>query len=180
MSMISVNILNNILDNKGIIEPSKILQTVVREFNTAFTNEFNSNSIQDGLELSICLHDTKNNKLYFSGAGSRIYISINQKLIKLKGSLVGINSYTSFDEQFPETVFDINGRCLFYMFSDGVVDQFGGEKGKKFTSKRLEKVLEEIQTDSMTNQKSKLSSILNDWRGANEQIDDIILMGIEL
>ncbi len=62
MSMISANIIHNIIDTKKIIVPSLILNTMVREFRKAFRNEFSNITIQDGLEVAICTYYKKEKK----------------------------------------------------------------------------------------------------------------------
>jgi len=67
---------------------------------------------------------------------------------------------------------------ILYMFTDGFVDQFGGEKGKKFSSERLRELLTE--THRMSEQKQKIGKTISDWQGSLEQVDDMLVIGIKL
>ena len=67
-----------------------------------------------------------------------------------------------------------------YMFTDGFVDQFGGEKGKKFMSKRFQELLLSIQNNTMSEQKVLLNTVIEQWKGNVEQVDDILVIGVRI
>jgi serine phosphatase RsbU (regulator of sigma subunit) len=68
---------------------------------------------------------------------------------------------------------------MFYLFSDGYADQFGGESGKKFMLSKLIALFVEISRNELENQKQILESKLSDWKGDNEQVDDILVIGVK-
>jgi len=65
-----------------------------------------------------------------------------------------------------------------YLFSDGYHDQFGGPKGKKFKLAQFKKLLLSIQDQTMNEQKAVLEETMQAWKGSQEQVDDILVMGI--
>ena len=67
---------------------------------------------------------------------------------------------------------------VIYLFSDGYADQFGGERGKKFSRRRFLEMLLEIHTLPMDSQKQRLTKTLKEWMKEEQQIDDITVMGI--
>jgi serine phosphatase RsbU (regulator of sigma subunit) len=67
---------------------------------------------------------------------------------------------------------------MVYVFSDGYADQFGGPKGKKFLYRRFRELLVEISTLPTDDQRDRINSAFNTWRGAHEQVDDILVIGI--
>ena len=67
-----------------------------------------------------------------------------------------------------------------YMFSDGYTDQFGGEKGKKFTSKRFKELLLEIRHLNMSDQAKHLEAFIDTWKQKEEQLDDILVLGVRI
>ena len=67
-----------------------------------------------------------------------------------------------------------------YIYSDGYADQFGGPENKKFFTKRFEQLLFEIHNDPLEEQKEKLKLTLFDWMGNNDQVDDILVIGIRI
>ena len=66
------------------------------------------------------------------------------------------------------------------MFSDGYADQFGGPKNKKLMIKKFKNSLSEISNFPMAKQKEYLHQLFEDWRGSNEQVDDVLVMGIKI
>ena len=67
---------------------------------------------------------------------------------------------------------------VLYIFSDGYPDQFGGPKGKKFLYRRFRELLLSISDRPMERQKGMLVEALNEWKGAHEQVDDILVIGV--
>ena len=177
MSMMSVNILKNIIETRGVLQPSAILEAMTKQFGSAFKNEFSASTIQDGLEISVVMYDTVKKILFFSAAGSRVFLFYDNEIIKLRGSSIGINGSSSTDLDFLEHRFDVSQGFKIYMFSDGVVDQFGGPNGKKFTTKRLEKLICSVVHQPMLEQQEIYKKSIQDWLGTEEQIDDILFMG---
>jgi len=69
---------------------------------------------------------------------------------------------------------------VFYFYTDGYTDQFGGEKGKKFSSKRLKEHLLNMHQLTIADQKQNLSQTMSNWMKTLEQIDDMLVIGIKL
>jgi serine phosphatase RsbU (regulator of sigma subunit) len=69
---------------------------------------------------------------------------------------------------------------MIYMTTDGFADQFGGPKGKKFMVRKLHTFLVAISGLPCAEQKVKLASAFNEWKGAHEQVDDVLVIGIRL
>jgi serine phosphatase RsbU (regulator of sigma subunit) len=67
-----------------------------------------------------------------------------------------------------------------YLFSDGYADQFGGEKRKKFGTAQLKTLLTDLQRNIMHDQKEALVKEFDKWKGQEEQIDDVLMIGIKL
>jgi serine phosphatase RsbU (regulator of sigma subunit) len=67
-----------------------------------------------------------------------------------------------------------------YLFSDGYADQFGGTNSKKMMTKRFKDVLLEINKMNMPEQKEYLANFFEEWKGGNEQVDDILVIGVRL
>ena len=66
------------------------------------------------------------------------------------------------------------------MFSDGFIDQFGGEKNEKFNVKRFKKMLLEIYDKEIEEQEKIINITMNNWKKDNQQIDDILVVGLKL
>ena len=85
-----------------------------------------------------------------------------------------------FAKDFDTHEMELQKGDSIYIFSDGFIDQFGGEKGKKLKSKAFKKMLLEIQNLSMSAQKEYLRKAFHDWKGDLEQIDDVCVIGVRV
>ena len=83
------------------------------------------------------------------------------------------------DKDFQEQTLPMEAGDTVYMLTDGFVDQFGGPKNKKFTKKRWIRLLEAAQGRGMYDQEMMIKGALQDWKGAQEQIDDILVIGLQ-
>ncbi len=179
MSMISANIIHNIIDTKKIIVPNLILNAMVREFRKAFRNEFSNITIQDGLEVAICTYYKKEKKLQYAGAGRPIIIANQDGIKTIKSSSSGISGNVSENYDFELNEFDIEEGDQLYLYSDGIVDQFGGPHNKKFMTKRLVQLLSSNLDLPMSEQKEIIDNSIVSWKEGQEQIDDILVMGLK-
>jgi serine phosphatase RsbU (regulator of sigma subunit) len=120
-----------------------------------------------------------NNPLWYipGGAGQ------TAKLQEIKADKQPIG-YSEEPKPFTTHTFQLsrgNGENgLFYLFTDGYPDQFGGPKGKKFKYKQVEELLVSIRDKTMPEQKEILHKTFNDWKGELEQVDDICIIGIKI
>jgi sigma-B regulation protein RsbU (phosphoserine phosphatase) len=179
MSMISANIIHNIIDSKKIIVPNLILNAMVSEFRKAFRNEFSNITIQDGLEVAVCTYYKKERKLQYAGAGRPIIMASQDAINIIKCSSYGISGNVSENYEFALNEFDIEEGHQIYLYSDGIVDQFGGPKNKKFMTKRLVQLLSSNLDLPMTEQKEIIDNSIVSWKEGQEQIDDILIMGLK-
>ncbi len=68
----------------------------------------------------------------------------------------------------------------FYLFSDGIVDQYGGANRKKYKSLNSKKLLLSIQKESMKKQGQIVENTFETWKGEIEQIDDVSVIGVKI
>jgi serine phosphatase RsbU (regulator of sigma subunit) len=99
-------------------------------------------------------------------------------MTEYKGSKFSIGGMRSGNKHFEEINIKYNEDDVLYMYTDGYTDQFGGNKGKKYSSKRLKEFFLAMHQDTASNQKSKLDIEFNGWMSTQEQVDDILVMGI--
>jgi len=179
ISMISSTIINNIIKTKNIIVPNLILSSMVMEFRKTFRNEFSNITIEDGLELAVCTYYKKEKKLQYAGAGRPLIIASQDTINTIKSSSCGINGNVSENYEFALNEFYLEEDIQIYLYSDGIVDQFGGPNNKKFMSKRLIQLISSCSTLPMAAQKEIIDNSILTWKSDYEQIDDILIMGIK-
>jgi serine phosphatase RsbU (regulator of sigma subunit) len=181
VSIVGNTLLNQTIKNKDVNSPADALNFLNRELPKNLKKQNNDDEIRDGMDMVVCAIDHTSGKLHFSGANNSIYIISNNKLSIIHGEHQPISaSESEFKKEFTTTTFDIQkGDCV-YLFTDGYVDQFGGEKGKKFKHRQLQDLLLANAHLTMSEQQQILNDAMEKWKGEQEQVDDILVIGIRL
>ena len=81
---------------------------------------------------------------------------------------------------FPNLNIQLSASDCIYLYSDGLVDQFGGEHGKKYKRQNLLYTLGEIAHLDMANQGYEMSNNIKQWKKGYHQTDDITIVGFSL
>ncbi|MGQ9846736.1 MAG: SpoIIE family protein phosphatase [Bacteroidales bacterium] len=181
MSVIGYDLLNQAVKLKHITKPSKIL-SFVDEGVSNFLRQINDESgVHDGMDISIVTIYKQLRIVEFAGAYHQLYYSHNGKIIEIKGDKLPIGmNIDGVVNQYTNHGVPVNKGDMLYLFSDGYADQFGGEHNKKFKYKALKNLLLEISNRDCNEQKEILAQEFTKWQGANEQVDDILIIGIRL
>jgi serine phosphatase RsbU (regulator of sigma subunit)/HAMP domain-containing protein len=178
MSLVGHNALNQV--TRVFTQPAQILNSANRVAAEALRMQDKDTYIRDGMDIALCTFDPKTLKLEFSGAHNPAYIIRNEELIEIESDPFSIGTYSKGEKEFTNHTFQLEeGDCL-YLFSDGYADQFGGPKGKKFMRKQFRMTLLRIHKLPMHDQKYRLAETLDQWRGDNEQVDDILVLGVRI
>jgi serine phosphatase RsbU (regulator of sigma subunit) len=127
----------------------------------------------------LCVIDRKKAVLNFAGANNPLYMLRNNELTEIKGDKMPIGYYEKKDP-FTNHKITIQSGDVFYLFSDGFIDQFGGPDGKKYLSRNFRKFLQNNASLPMQEQKNILYEEYQNWRGSNYQIDDILVIGFRI
>lgn len=181
MSLIGNSLLNNTLNNPSVTDPAKALDFVDLELKKSLNKNAEDKPLRDGMDINLCFVDLKNKKLQYAGANNPLYIVRNNELIILNADKQPITASAEHEiHPFTNQVFELQKNDSVYLFTDGYADQFGGESGKKFMYKRFKETLLAIQNKSMSDQKTELLRIFQDWKGNLEQVDDVLVIGIRV
>jgi phosphoserine phosphatase RsbU/P len=180
MSIVGFNQLNYAVSVKKARNASIILDELNKGVISTLNENKSDNSIKDGMDMALCVFDLAAKKVEFAGANNPLILIRDNEVNKYKGDRFPIGAFEGSDQQFKNTEIDLqDGDCL-YLSSDGYADQFGGPDNKKFMQRRFEELLLEIHTQSMEDQKELLHKRLYDWMGVNDQVDDILVIGIKI
>jgi serine phosphatase RsbU (regulator of sigma subunit) len=185
MSMIGSEKLNQSIAEIDDLTPSNMLSFMNRKIKDSLKQEEGNSQSKDGMEISLCFLDTDTNILTFAGANRPLWIyrkgcTLDSVEI-IKPTKAGIAGHTSADQVFEETEIQLFKGDTIYLFTDGAPDQFGGPKGKKLTTKGFRQLLFDIQSQTMEQQGKAINGFYRNWMGnANEQVDDILIMGIRI
>ena len=175
VSVVCNNALNRSVREHGLTDPGEILnktrEIVVAEF------EKSEEEVKDGMDIAIC--SLEGMKLQYAGAHNPLWIIRNGEIIETKANKQPIGEFEN-PEPYTTHSFDLEQGDSIYIFSDGYVDQFGGEKGKKFKSKAFRELLLSIQDKAMEEQKATIDETFETWKGDLEQIDDVCVIGVRV
>jgi serine phosphatase RsbU (regulator of sigma subunit) len=184
MSMIGHEKLNDAVELEK--EPGKILSELNKGVKAALRQSNDSSSTRDGMDLSLCSIQTKNNngstKISFAGANRPLWIirKDSATLEEIKATKIAIGGLTSDNQEFEQHDFELQKGDTIYLSSDGFADQFGGPKRKKLMTGKFKNILLGIQNLSITEQHEYLNNFIDDWMQDLEQIDDILVIGIKI
>ena len=175
VSVVCNNGLNRSVREYGLTDPGEILnktrEIVIQEF------EKSEEEVKDGMDIALC--NIRGNKLQYAGANNPLWIIRNGKIIETKANKQPIGQFDN-PEPYITHSFELEQEDSIYIFTDGYIDQFGGEKGKKFKAKAFRELLLSIQDKSMEDQKKIVNEVFENWKGTLEQIDDVCVIGVKI
>lgn len=198
MSLVGSSYFSKAIKEKNLESPAAVLDFINSEFPKALAT--NDVSITDGMDLALCFLNTERTRLGFSGAHRNCWIlnttdkwrerevrdGIDQRfddknvvLLELKGNRQGIGK-SHESQPFDDVEVPVFSGDRVVLFTDGYVDQFGGEANKKFRNSQLRRVLIDNMSLSAKEIEGVLVDTINNWRQEEEQIDDICVMVVDI
>jgi len=176
----------------NILDQSRTL--VLEEFHDAEAGE-----IADGMDIALCC--LEGDRLCYAGAYNPLWMIrpgtediaalqaeypfakvtelLGYTFVEIKADRQPIGKWPT-SEPFCTHHFMVKPGDTFYLFSDGYADQFGGEHGKKFKAVNFKRLLVSVQKESMADQQTLLAEAFDQWKGHEEQVDDVCVMGVRV
>jgi serine phosphatase RsbU (regulator of sigma subunit) len=179
MSMLGVSLLNEIVIEKHIYQPNEILNRL-RERIISALNLNESSDLKDGMDGSVCVWDKMKNAFTYASANSSVWVFRDQNFVELKYDKMPIGKHIVM-EPFQLYDFELMQDDWVISMSDGLADQFGGPENKKLKYKRVREFL--TKKLSLTDHATilpDLKEFYEDWKGLNEQTDDVTVLGIKI
>ena len=191
VSIVCNNALNRSVREYGLTEPKEILnktrEIVIEEFDKS------EEEVKDGMDIALCA--ITKNTVNFAGANNPLWIvrkteyltkkqhserstilGSQYSLIEYRASKQPIGLYAGMKEFDQYEIQKCEGD-IYYLFSDGFADQFGGPKGKKYKYKPFKEFLIKIQDLEMNEKKTAIQNEFNQWKSDFEQVDDLCVIG---
>jgi serine phosphatase RsbU (regulator of sigma subunit) len=179
MSMLGVAFLNEIVNKDHIVKPDIILGKLREKVIEALQQQGISGEAKDGMDIVVISIDFIEMKLNYAGAYNPLLMVRNTQLSEIAADKMPIAIYERMRE-FINHEIKIEKGDLFYFFSDGYEDQFGGPEGKKFKGKKFRELLVEISSRPMKEQKEIIESTFIKWKGVQDQVDDVVILGVRI
>lgn len=197
MSLMGHSILKECLKAPEVNSPGEGLDYLNKELHSFLRQGQKEEHIMDGMDIAFCTIDMVTGEIMFSGANNPLWIvskrqnikdgsgnDLNLKLetngnflyeIKATKQPIGFNEQP---KQFQNHKLKLEKDDMIYLFTDGLADQFGGPKGKKYKYKQLSEVILNSANKTMAEQKRDLENSFTSWKGNLEQVDDVSVLGI--
>jgi len=180
MTMAGIAYLNEIVNKYTFDNASDILNSLRNHVITLLQQKGEDGEAADGMDISLLLIDNSDNTVQYAGANNPVYLIKNGELIEYKADRMPIGIHIHIDKPFTYHNLDVNENDVLYLFSDGFADQFGGPHGKKFRYKYFRELLVNIHKKPFAEQQKILEETFYSWKGEEEQVDDILIMGMKI
>ena len=186
MSMLGSAILKDVVNSSNILHANQILNDLREKVILSLRQTGQTGEAKDGMDISLCIINTERMRLQYAGAYQPLFLIRKGTLKEIKADKMPIGISAKAGKSFTNNEIKIFKNDSLYLFSDGYVDQFGGENGRKFLSIRFKQLLIDIQDHIMFDQKEILDQNINDWMGLtglnkkHDQVDDITVLGIKI
>lgn len=182
MTMLGLSFLQEIIAGRTIQDPAEVLNLLRNKIIHALNQNGAPGESKDGMDITICRLDQTTLELTYASANNSLYLVRNNEngqaeMIRYAADRQPCGFYHDNKPFTRQTIQLQSGDCV-YTFTDGYADQFGGPKGKKFRYKQLEELLVKNSGLPFQEQATILEQTLKNWQGTNEQVDDILVIGI--
>ena len=180
LSILGISFLNEIIQSITIPHANRILNTMREKVMKALRQTGQIYETKDSIDMSLCIIDQEHQILQYAGANRPLLFIRDGNLSIYQPDKMPIGVAPIIEHSFKVTEIELRSNDLFYLFSDGYADQFGGPKNKKFKYRRFRDHLLAIHHLPMQEQYQDLITTFKKWKGDTVQIDDVLVMGIKI
>lgn len=177
MSILGITALNEIINTGSYTSSGSVLNLMREKIMKALNQTGDENEQKDGIDMALCILNTENGTMEYSGAFNPAYIVKGENLVEIAGDKMPIGIAADEEKSFKTNYIQLEKGDTIYLFSDGFADQFGGPKGKKFKYQPFRDMLLKISKLPIDLQKDQISRTFNNWKSNYPQLDDVVLLG---
>lgn len=181
ISMVGFQLLNQIVIINGETSPAEVLTQLDKEVNNLFHQSHETSSV-DGMDMIYCRISKHTNELHYAGAQRPLFLYSEETLTELKGTKLSIGGSIALsrDKKFEAQKISFQPGDSIYLTTDGYYSQFGGPRNKVMLKKRMKEELARIAHYPAVYQLKKLQEYFTEWQGNEEQVDDVLVIGVKL
>ncbi|MCB0765377.1 MAG: PP2C family protein-serine/threonine phosphatase [Flavobacteriales bacterium] len=179
LAAIGCSLLNEIVPRQSNSDPAELLGQLNTRLITTLHQQGVARGAGDGMDVALCRIDRKAREILFAGAFRPLFWLHEGQLTVINGDRKPIGgSQHELDRRFTVHRLAYSPGDRIYLFSDGYVDQFGGPERKRFMSARLQDLLGGSRALTMGEQAELLERAFTEWKGSEEQVDDVCVLGL--
>ncbi len=178
MTMCARSVLDQLVRRLGAEDPAGLLGEMNRAMKALLGQEGGGEALDNGLEMALLHYRPADRRLIFASARLPLWLLSGQGLRCLRGDRQSLG-YRRSPAAYAFTAHELELREgeLCCLFTDGILDQAGGEQGFGFGERRLEEALCGGAALSPREQGERLAEILAEFQGHHAQRDDILIIG---
>lgn len=178
LSILCNSLIKQTFTDHEVTSPGMALDKVREQLNRLFRTKVNE-QMKDGMDISFCVFDEDRQILHFAGANSSCVILRDNEIIEIKGDKQHVG-YSEAEHSFTDHSIQCEPGDNIYLFTDGFTDQFGGDRNKKYMRRHLLDFICKIGNKPMDLQFELIDREFENWKGSNEQTDDVCVLGIRI
>lgn len=161
--------------------PAEMLDALNQSLSKSLHQATGEAETKDGMDIALCSFDSKKRELAYAGAFNPLYLVRDGELLITKADKFPVGSFVDEElQKFTNHKVKVQKGDMVFVCSDGFQDQFGGPKGKKFMVGHMKRLLQEIAHLDVDEQRERLKNEFEEWRGDDEQVDDILIIGLKI
>jgi serine phosphatase RsbU (regulator of sigma subunit) len=178
MSILNISSLEKSIETQT--EPHEILNDTRKIIVNRLKKDGSPEGGKDGMDCSLVVINPEKKQLSLAAANNPVFVIRNNEIIEWKGDKMPVGKHDKQDNSFTLHTFQLQKDDVIYTLTDGFPDQFGGDNGKKFMIKKLKELLVQIAPQPMPEQNKILNDVFVSWKGENEQVDDVCVIGVRV
>ncbi len=184
MSLLNITSLEKAIEHQS--EPAQIFNEARMTIIERLKNDGSLEGGKDGMDGSLISFNKEKTSLTYTSANNSIWIAryseetSSYELLEFIGDKMPLGKHVHDTISFTQTEVALLKNDVVYCFTDGFADQFGGPKGKKFMKKQMKELILQQAVLPLEEQKKTILKTFNDWKGSNEQIDDVTMIAVRI
>lgn len=198
MSVLGASLLNDIIAERKVLHPNLALNLLRDNLVKMLNPQGSTGETRDGMDIVLCRFNFQKKILSYAAAHNVLWIARGNEMLECLADKFPVGKHHSVQKPFTLRNIQLQPGDVIYTFTDGYADQFGmpaeawakiggassakatEAKGKKFKYKELQKLLLSIKDKPLAEQRTLLDQAFEKWKGPQEQVDDVLIMGIRV
>ncbi len=178
MTLISVSALERAMGDVEYGDAGGLIQRMHQYIQVILRQQSGTGESNDGIELGACYFVPDGPTMTFAGARFELYVVEGDEIDVVKGTKSGVGyAEVPYDQEFENKTIDLNPAQSFYLTTDGLIDQVGGERRRGFGKRRFKELLSSIQERPLFEQKFEIVEAFDEYQGDEKRRDDVSVMG---
>jgi serine phosphatase RsbU (regulator of sigma subunit) len=179
ISMLGYSLLNEVIATKPGLTPSQILFELNERVVQSFSHAAGREDVQDGMDISLLQYNPNTRSVIYAGAKRPMFLVQGSEILEVPGGVNSVGVPTLKASDFEDHQVTVQERDMVYLFSDGFVDQFGEETGKKYLKTRFKQLCLKLSDLDATAQLTEIDKEFQQWKGKQRQTDDVLVLGLK-